>query len=412
MKTPSQPLFEVPFTTSKSLSGEGHRHDFLIENLEATPKKPNQPKAPHKPKPVPTFTADSDKVNLVEPASLKCGVALDKQNKPIVRPSHAITQVVIHTMVGHFQPTVDSWKNCPGTGQCCFKAHYAVRSDGFIVQAVPEKLIAHHANNANGNSIGIEHDGFPTDPGFYTEKMYVASAALTRNICQRYNLLIDRQTIIGHGEVCGANHFDPGGYWDWDYYLALVQWDGTPGKKPIRIIVDSTSPDFRFNPKNWTRATRLPMNPPDKKASVVPTLRHSWGKTFVEAQPETTSFNDRAMFSAKVPEGGIYELSLWWPLPNSDKRPNNPETVITVLVGDNPPKLRNGILLNLNSQKGRTGKTTSTCTPNWLSMGNLQLKKDDTVHVVVWRFSKQTGFVVADAMRLLRRSDTQQTACS
>ena len=32
----------------------------------------------------------------------------------------------------------------------------------------------------------------------------------------------DREHLVGHAEVPGADHTDPGPYWDWDRYIGLV----------------------------------------------------------------------------------------------------------------------------------------------------------------------------------------------
>ena len=78
------------------------------------------------------------------------------------------------------------------------------------------------------------------DPATFTEDMYLASAALVRDICNRNGISVDRAHIIGHDEVTGTTHGDPGGYFDWDYYLALVRWDGsTAATKPLRAVVDT-----------------------------------------------------------------------------------------------------------------------------------------------------------------------------
>jgi N-acetylmuramoyl-L-alanine amidase len=104
-------------------------------------------------------------------------------------------------------------------------SHYLVRSgDGHIAQLVREKNVGWHAGNWNYNtrSIGIEHEGWVDQPQWFTSQMYAASAALTRSICDRYGIPKDRAHIIGHNEVPGATHTDPGPLWDWTRYLRLI----------------------------------------------------------------------------------------------------------------------------------------------------------------------------------------------
>jgi MYXO-CTERM domain-containing protein len=83
-----------------------------------------------------------------------------------------------------------------------------------------------HAGNRtyNQESIGIEHEGFVADPGrWYTDAMYESSARLVRHLAATYSIPLDRAHIIGHVEVPGATHTDPGGGWDWDRFMALVR---------------------------------------------------------------------------------------------------------------------------------------------------------------------------------------------
>ena len=110
-------------------------------------------------------------------------------------------------------------------------AHYNIRSsDGAITQMVRESDTAWHAGNLtyNRQSIGIEHEGYVADPGrWYTTAMYESSARLVRHLCGKYGIPIDRAHIIGHVEVPGATHTDPGRGWDWDRFMALVR-GGSP----------------------------------------------------------------------------------------------------------------------------------------------------------------------------------------
>ena len=99
---------------------------------------------------------------------------------------------------------------------------------------VREKDIAWHAGNPkyNEHAIGIEHEAYSSQPGTLTDAMYRSSAALTRYLCLKYDIPMDREHIIGHNEVPNPNHpgqfggvdghTDPGPYWDWDYYMYLV----------------------------------------------------------------------------------------------------------------------------------------------------------------------------------------------
>lgn len=111
--------------------------------------------------------------------------------------------------------------------------HYTIRSgDGHIDQHLRTKDVGWQAGNwyVNAKSVGIEHEGFLTDPGtWYTEAMYRSSARLVRYLAHRYGIPLDRQHILGHDNVPGpvssniaGMHTDPGPYWDWAHYFALL----------------------------------------------------------------------------------------------------------------------------------------------------------------------------------------------
>ncbi|EFE79394.1 amidase [Streptomyces filamentosus NRRL 15998] len=92
-------------------------------------------------------------------------------------------------------------------------------------QQFNQKDIAWHAGNWSWNtrSIGIEHEGWVDRPEFFTDVMYLRSAGLTADICDRHGIPKDREHIVGHHEVPGSDHTDPGVHWDWERYLRLVR---------------------------------------------------------------------------------------------------------------------------------------------------------------------------------------------
>ncbi|WP_223863904.1 MULTISPECIES: peptidoglycan recognition family protein [unclassified Streptomyces] len=134
---------------------------------------------------------------------------------------YAIDRVVIHVVQGSFDDAVRVFRD-PGHRAA---AHYVVRRDGHIAQLVRELDVAFHAGNRSYNerSIGIEHEGFVSKPSSFTDAMYRASARLTASICERYDIPRDREHIVGHVEVPGTDHTDPGRHWDWDRYIRLVR---------------------------------------------------------------------------------------------------------------------------------------------------------------------------------------------
>ncbi|RII09693.1 N-acetylmuramoyl-L-alanine amidase A [Streptomyces sp. YIM 130001] len=142
--------------------------------------------------------------------------------------SATISQVVVHVTQGSYAGTV-SWFQNP---EAETSSHYVVRSsDGEVTQMVRDADTAWHARSANASALGIEHEGYVDDPSWFTDSMYRSSAALTKHLCDKYGIPKDREHIVGHVEVPGNDHTDPGPHWNWEYYMELVGGDsggGTP----------------------------------------------------------------------------------------------------------------------------------------------------------------------------------------
>jgi N-acetyl-anhydromuramyl-L-alanine amidase AmpD len=135
-----------------------------------------------------------------------------------------ISMVVIHTIEGSLGSGINTFQN-PGEK---VSAHYLVGKSGQIVQMVGDRDTAYHVKRANGRAIGIEHEGFMSRSSTFTDPMYRASARLTRWLCDTYAIPIDRRHIVGHREVPGNDHGDPGRHFNWDYYIRLVKGAGDP----------------------------------------------------------------------------------------------------------------------------------------------------------------------------------------
>ncbi|MFJ9893357.1 N-acetylmuramoyl-L-alanine amidase [Streptomyces sp. NPDC091280] len=139
-------------------------------------------------------------------------------NRPGTYP---VDYVVIHVTQETYSSTLSIFQNPKKK----VSAHYLVRSaDGHVAQCVREADIAWHAGNwdYNTRSVGIEHEGWVDQPAYFTDALYEQSAKLTAAICAKYGLPRDRSHIIGHYEVPGTDHTDPGPNWDWTRYIRLV----------------------------------------------------------------------------------------------------------------------------------------------------------------------------------------------
>jgi len=139
------------------------------------------------------------------------------------RPSgrYPIDLVIVHVTQTTFDKTLTIFQNPKKR----VSAHYVVRSaDGQVAQCVREADIAWHAGNweYNTRSVGIEHEGWVDRPAYFTDALYERSARLTAAVCDRYGIPKDRAHVIGHYEVPGSDHTDPGRDWDWARYMRLV----------------------------------------------------------------------------------------------------------------------------------------------------------------------------------------------
>ncbi|MFF2200562.1 N-acetylmuramoyl-L-alanine amidase [Streptomyces sp. NPDC058145] len=137
--------------------------------------------------------------------------------------SYSIDRVIIHITQETYSDTLAIFRNPDRK----VSAHYVVRSaDGHVAQCVREADVAWHAGNwdYNTRSVGIEHEGWVDQPAYFTNALYEQSAKLTAAICSHYGIPKDRQHIIGHYEVPGSDHSDPGPLWDWVRYIRLVNF--------------------------------------------------------------------------------------------------------------------------------------------------------------------------------------------
>lgn len=137
--------------------------------------------------------------------------------------SYDLDYVIIHVTQATYADTLSIFRN-PAKK---VSAHYVVRSaDGHVAQCVRERNVAWHAGNwdYNTRSIGIEHEGWVDKPAYFTDALYEESAKLTAAICDQYGIPKDRAHILGHYQVPGTDHTDPGPNWDWTRYIRLVNF--------------------------------------------------------------------------------------------------------------------------------------------------------------------------------------------
>lgn len=151
---------------------------------------------------------------------------------------------VIHDMEGYYWGTISYFQQSgtQASVHYCTNAKVDTSSDsppGEITQMVADVNYAWHVGCWNQHCMGTEHEGFASNPAWYTDAQYNASAPLTKSKCEKYGFAKDRNHIVAHGEWQNAawrsyasanfgidpwcqSHTDPGPYWDWNKYMNLI----------------------------------------------------------------------------------------------------------------------------------------------------------------------------------------------
>jgi N-acetyl-anhydromuramyl-L-alanine amidase AmpD len=163
-----------------------------------------------------------------------------------------INTIVIHDTEGSLASALATFQDPTSYAS----ANYVIDTDGTVYQTVLNKDIAWHAGNwyANMHAIGIEHVGVAAQGNTsYTDAMYRSSAQLTRWLASQYGIPLDRQHIVGHDNVPGPTpaytagmHWDPGPFWNWQHYMALLGAPVVSTAGPTSELV-TISPRWKSN---------------------------------------------------------------------------------------------------------------------------------------------------------------------
>ncbi len=82
--------------------------------------------------------------------------------------------------------------------------HYVIRKDGTIERGRPEWAIGSHAYGENSHTIGIHLSG-DFEQAEPTDEQLDRCGALVADICARYGIPIDRDHVVGHGELMATS---------------------------------------------------------------------------------------------------------------------------------------------------------------------------------------------------------------
>lgn len=129
------------------------------------------------------------------------------------RNNRKVIAIVIHTMVGTYEGTIQYFKN----NSRQVSAHYCLSLEGAVTQMVDLSLGANHAGNVdkpvakvvlanpginpNWYTVGIENADDSNPAGADRSKQMPGLAKLVAELCTQFNLPANRDTIIGHREI-------------------------------------------------------------------------------------------------------------------------------------------------------------------------------------------------------------------
>lgn len=149
-------------------------------------------------------------------------------------PLYHVDRAIQHAMDGTLAGTV-AWFRKAGRSPPT-ATHYLIGRDGSIVQMVPDNRKALHAGSHtepgwNDRSIGIEYEvritpwgrlkpRFPLND--WPDAMLLSGAKVNAIMARKFGYAIDRIHIIGHSEVPGATHVDPGVGFPWGRFMGMV----------------------------------------------------------------------------------------------------------------------------------------------------------------------------------------------
>lgn len=277
--------------------------------------------------------------------------------------ANKINKIIIHITQGSYSSAIN-WFN---DSRSQVSAHYVVRSsDGFVGQCVQEKDISYHAGNfpVNQTSIGIEHEGYGSQPRWLTSDLYNSSARLAAYLSDKYNIPVDRNHFLGHKQV--SSTACPGNYWDWDRYLRLVRkYKNGGSSKKYRQVVDNASGRFKAS-RAWKTSSYS---------------SQKVGKNYRFANPARV--HGFASFRIKIPKRARYAIYARWPA-NSGYNASTRFKIRTA----------NGWVTRVRSQRKNGGR--------WVRLGTFTMDKGDRKWIRISRRSSSKGYIIADAVMVKR----------
>ncbi len=142
------------------------------------------------------------------------------------KPEAIVLHIAEGSLIGAY-----SWFNTPTSK---VSSHYMVGKNGEVWQFVADENTAWHAGgamnptwnllkpnvNPNFYTIGIENEGFTGNT--FTDSMYTSLAQLIALLCQKFDIPLDRDHIIGHYQINSVSRANcPGSGLDFSKLISL-----------------------------------------------------------------------------------------------------------------------------------------------------------------------------------------------
>ncbi|MDB6024586.1 MAG: hypothetical protein JWM68_809 [Verrucomicrobiales bacterium] len=275
--------------------------------------------------------------------------------------------VVMHDMEGYYLSTI-SYFQLRGTSA---SAHYCVngkqdagtdQAAGAITQMVREQFYAWHALCWNTYSFGTEHEGFVSNPAWYTYEMYRGTAGLQRHLLDVWSITPrDRNHVVGHNEKQNAawvayagpafgidpncnTHTDPGQYWNWGYLMALINnqpYDASDS--PVISVPATLNPGQAFTAtvsfrnissmNAWTNGGANPY----RLGSQNPQDNTTWGLSRVDLPVASVATNQTVTFTLNcTAPAAAASYPFAWQMVHEGVNWFGPQASTTITVGSPP----------------------------------------------------------------------------
>jgi N-acetyl-anhydromuramyl-L-alanine amidase AmpD len=164
------------------------------------------------------------------------------------RPKDApIDLIVVHSTAGRRGGDIPTLAGKTGR---VVSAHYYIQKDGLEIQFVEDHREAWHAGQSswagfpsrwgslNWRSIGIELENLNTGKDPYPEYQIETCAARIRQLCQKWDIPMNRKHIVGHYEVSPGRKTDPRGLDLDDLVRRVNRWQPP---EVVRWVVETTA---------------------------------------------------------------------------------------------------------------------------------------------------------------------------